>query len=66
MTDPSLRRVLTSETLGPYSRFRLESFATRFGGVEWFVWDAEQGAKPAIVMQGAETACRAFIAKAVA
>jgi hypothetical protein len=51
MTTP---QILSSTTFGPFSRFRLDEFRTRFGDVVWMVLDAErpdrQG-RPTVIRQ---------------
>lgn len=55
-------REISSEIIGPYSRYRLVEFQGRYGDREWFLYDAENlddCGLPLCVMQGTESACRA-------
>lgn len=65
MASTTRTRILTSEKLGEFSRFRLTSIQTRFGSVEWCLTDAEiedpETGLPAIVAQGTEAQCRAKV-----
>jgi len=43
MSDSRIRTaVITSTVFGPFSRYRLEGWVTRFGTVMWAVLDAEK------------------------
>lgn len=67
MTQP---RTFSTQVLpGAFSRFRLEEFQTRFGTVEWFLYDAEtidpETGLMTVVMQGTRSQCMEYYRRAV-
>lgn len=51
---------ISTTLIGPFSRFKLVEFLTRFGEVEWMLEDAEcpdELGMPSIVCQGTRAEC---------
>ena len=58
-THKSQPAILRSRCFGPFSRYRLDEFRTRFGAVEFFVLDAErpdESGRPSVIRQAATEA----------